>query len=658
SLLDKAGAGNYFIKVAFSLLGHMRGGPAKAAVLSSGMTGLISGSSIANVVTTGTFTIPLMKRVGFTSEQAGAVEVASSVNGQIMPPVMGAAAFLMIEYVGIPYTQVIKHAFLPAVISYIALLYLVHLEALRADMRGLPRRTTNTWTQALVTWGIVVCSLIILSGVVYYGIGWIKTAFGDAASWVVTVLLLVAYVALVWYGARYPELEIDDPNAPVVELPETGPTVKVGLHYLLPVVVLIWCLMIERLSPGLSAFYATLLMIAILVTQRPLMALVRGRHDYGAAARQGFVELEAGLAAGARNMIGIAVATAAAGIIVGTVTLTGIGLILAEFIGLISGGILLLMLLFTALISLILGMGLPTTANYIVVSTLMAPVVVELGAQSGLVVPLIAVHLFVFYFGIMADVTPPVGLASFAAAAISGGDPIRTGITAFWYSLRTAALPFLFIFNTQLLLIGIEGPFHLVLTVLSATLAMLLFAAATMNHFLTRSRIWESALLLLIAFSLFRPGFWMDMIYPPYEEIEPARIAEVAGRRPEGATLRLEVTGATLEGRDVSKTVLLPLGPAGEGEARLEEAGLELLTEDDGRVVIDNVVFGSPAEGLGLEWDWEITGVYLPVDRPAKEWMFIPALILLGVVVLLQRRRMRAGPSAAGAAERAAYGKG
>jgi Domain of unknown function (DUF3394)/Tripartite ATP-independent periplasmic transporter, DctM component len=288
----------------------------------------------------------------------------------------------------------------------------------------------------------------------------------------------------------------------------------------------------------------------------------------------------------------------------------------------------------------------------------MAPVVVELGAEAGLVVPLIAVHLFVFYFGIMADVTPPVGLASFAAAAISGGDPIRTGITAFWYSLRTAALPFLFIFNTQLLLIGIEGPFHLVLTVLSATLGMLVFAAATMNHFLTRSRIWESALLLLIAFSLFRPGFWMDMIYPPYEEIEPARIAEVAGRQPEGARLRLEVTGATLEGRDVSKIVLLPLGPAGEGEARLEEAGLELLTEDDGRVLIDNVVFGSPAEGLGLEWDWEITGVYLPVDRPAKEWMFIPALILLGVVVLLQRRRMRPGASAAGAAEREAFGKG
>jgi TRAP-type uncharacterized transport system fused permease subunit len=237
--------------------------------------------------------------------------------------------------------------------------------------------------------------------------------------------------------------------------------------------------MVERLSPGLSAFYATALMIVILLTQRPLLATFRGRHDFGVATREGLTDLREGLVAGARNMIGIGVATAAAGIIVGTVTLTGIGLKMTEFVEFISGGYLILMLIFTAIISLILGMGLPTTANYIVVATLMAPVVVELGAQSGLIVPLIAVHLFVFYFGIMADVTPPVGLASFAAAAVSGGDPIKTGVTAFWYSMRTAALPFLFIFNTQLLLIGLTGWVDLVLNVVVATVAMLVFAAGT-----------------------------------------------------------------------------------------------------------------------------------------------------------------------------------
>jgi TRAP transporter 4TM/12TM fusion protein len=644
SLLDKAGAGNYFIKVAFSLLGHMRGGPAKAAVLSSGMTGLISGSSIANVVTTGTFTIPLMKRVGFTSEKAGAVEVAASVNGQIMPPVMGAAAFLMVEYVGIPYIEVIKHAFLPAIISYVALLYIVHLEAVKAGMQGLPKRRITTWQQSLITFGIVLASLLIIAGVVYYGLGWVKTAFPNGASEIILVLIAVAYLALCRFGSRYPELEMDDPNAPVVELPEVGPTVKVGLHYLLPVVVLVWCLMVERLSPGLSAFYATALMIAILVTQRPLMAAFRGRGDFGAATRQGMVELRDGLAAGARNMIGIGVATAAAGIIVGTVTLTGVGLKMTEFVEFVSGGYLILMLIFTAIISLVLGMGLPTTANYIVVATLMAPVVVELGAQSGLIVPLIAVHLFVFYFGIMADVTPPVGLASFAAAAISGGDPIKTGFTAFWYSMRTAALPFLFIFNTQLLLIGLTGWVDLVLNVAVATLAMLVFAAGTMGWFITRSRLWESAALILIAFTLFRPGFWWDMAYPPLIEADPTHIEQAAEAVPAGGSLRISVHGTSIEGDEVSKSVVLPMGAAGPGAERLANAGLEL-RQEDGKVIIDMIGFASPAEKAGLDFDFEITGVLQPNDRLPPEVVWLPALVLLAGLAWLQRRR-RTGETA------------
>jgi TRAP transporter 4TM/12TM fusion protein len=652
SLLDKAGAGNYFIKVAFALLGHMRGGPAKAAVLSSGLTGLISGSSIANVVTTGTFTIPLMKRVGFTAEKAGAVEVAASVNGQIMPPVMGAAAFLMVEYVGIPYIEVIKHAFLPAIISYIALLYIVHLEAVKGGMEGLPKRKITTWQQSLITFGIVALSLIIVAGAVYYGIGWIKTAFPARATWILIALLGLAYLALCWFGARYPELELDDPDAPVLELPEVGPTVKVGLYFLLPVVVLVWALMVERLSPGLSAFYATALMIFILVTQRPLTAALRGRGALDAAVRRGFGELRDGLSAGARNMIGIGIATAAAGIIVGTVTLTGVGLKLTDFVEFISAGYLLLMLVFTAVISLILGMGLPTTANYIVVSTLMAPVVVELGAQSGLIVPLIAVHLFVFYFGIMADVTPPVGLASFAAAAISRGDPIKTGITAFWYSLRTAALPFLFIFNTQLLLIGVDTWLHLVITVVTAVIAMLVFAAATMGWFVTRSRLWESAALLLVAFTLFRPGFWWDMIYPPLVEVDPAQIVQAAAEVPDGGSLRLQAEGLSIEGDQVAKTVMLPMGPAGPGDERLANAGLEL-RQEDGRVLIDGIGFGSAAEKAGLDFDFEITSVLGVNQRPPKELMWPPALLALGLIIWLQRRR---SPSLAPATAAAAAG--
>jgi len=644
ALLEQAGAGNYFIKVAFSLLGHLRGGPAKAAVVASAMTGMISGSSIANVVTTGTFTIPLMKRVGFPAEKAGAVEVASSTNGQLTPPVMGAAAFLMVEYVGISYLEVIKHAFLPALISYIALVYIVHLEAMKAGMQGLPRATQSTLAQRLLVFVSVFLGMIIITAVVYYGIGWTRTVFGTGALWIVGTLMLAAYLALLWYGSRYPELAEDDPNAMALTLPEPGPTVKSGLYFLLPVAVLVWCLTVERFSPGLSAFWATVFMAFIVITQRPIMAFFRGHGELPAAVRRGFNDLFHGLVNGARNMIGIGVATAAAGIVVGTVTLTGIGLVMTEFIDLVSGGNLMLALLFTAVICLILGMGLPTTANYIVVSALMAPVLVAMGEQNGLVIPLIAVHMFVFYFGILADDTPPVGLAAFAAAAISGGDPIRTGIQGFIYDIRTAILPFLFIFNHQLLLIGIEHWWQLLFTFIGAVTAMLLFAAATQGFFLVRNRIWESLLLLLIAFTLFRPGFWLDQIQPPREMVEPTKIAEIAAEKPADDQIRLIVEGESLEGDLVTKTIALPLGPKASGEERLENAGLTLYVEND-QVLVDAVTWGSPAAGAGIEFDWEIKGIEIELERPAKFWMYIPAILVLVAVIALQRRRKEAPPN-------------
>lgn len=638
ALLEKAGAGNYFIKVAFSLLGHMRGGPAKAAVVASAMTGLISGSSIANVVTTGTFTIPLMKRVGFAREKAGAIEVASSTNGQLTPPIMGAAAFLMVEYVGISYIQVIKHAFLPAVISYIALIYIVHLEALKADMQGLPRTIQSTFVGRLLAVILTLLGLIILSGLVYYGIGWTKQQFGAAATWIVTALGLAIYLGLLWYTSLYPELEEDNPNAETLQLPQPGPTIKSGLYFLLPVVVLVWCLTVERFSPGLSAFWATVFMMFIVITQRPILNLFRGRGELNAALQQGFTDLLAALVAGARNMIGIGVATAAAGIVVGTVTLTGIGLVMTEFVDVISAGNLMLALLFTAFICLILGMGLPTTANYIVVSALMAPVLMALAEQNGLILPLIAVHLFVFYFGILADDTPPVGLAAYAAAAISGGDPIRTGIQGFTYDIRTAILPFMFIFNNQLLMIDIEHWGELALIIFSAIGAMLIFASATQGFLLVKNRLWESVVLLLVAFTLFRPGFWMDKLYPPLEQIPPTQIIEAAAKKPAGARMRLVVEGETLEGNRESKTVSLPLGPTGSGEERLERAGLILRTEGD-KILVDNVVWDSLAYQAGIDFDWEIKAVEIPLEQPDKYWMYVPALFVFGAIIALQRRR-------------------
>ena len=642
ALLERAGAGHYFIQLAFSMLGHFRGGPAKAAVVASGMTGLISGSSIANVVTTGTFTIPMMKRTGFSSEKAGAVEVASSVNGQIMPPVMGAAAFLMVEYVGIPYVEVIKHAFLPALISYIALVYIVHLESLKLGLTALPRaNVAKPWMQRLIGFAFGVALISGLSLAVYYGLGWLKPALGDAAIWVIGALLVVVYLGLLKVAASNPPLPPEDPDAPLEKLPETRPVLLSGLHFLLPVVVLVWCLMVERLSPGLSAFWGSVILIIILLTQRPLLSWMRrdAAHRDGTF-MDGMVDLREGLIAGARNMIGIGIATAAAGIIVGAVSQTGVGLVLADLVELLSMGNLMLMLLLTAFLSLILGMGLPTTANYIVVSSLLAPVVVALGQQSGLIVPLIAVHLFVFYFGIMADVTPPVGLASFAAAAVSKGDPIKTGVVAFYYSLRTAALPFLFIFNTDLLLIGVDF-WHGVVIFIIATLAMLIFAAGTQGYFLVRSRWYESILLLLIAFTLFRPGFWMDILHDPYRDIPPTQLAQALGAVEEDSQLRLRIRGEDAVG-DMREFSLLVAIPDGEtGEEKLDKLGL-MTYEEDGKVLIDSVTFGSPAAELGLQFDQEILAVRAPTERWAKEWMWLPALMLFGLVVWLQRRRQRA----------------
>jgi TRAP transporter 4TM/12TM fusion protein len=638
SLLEKAGAGNYFIRVAFALMGHMRGGPAKAAVVSSAMTGLVSGSAIANVVTTGTFTIPLMRRVGFSAEKAGAVEVASSTNGQLTPPIMGAVAFLMIEYVGISYVEVITHAALPALISYVALVYIVHLEALKADMKGLPRRSPPNFIRGLMGFLLSFLGLTVLTAIVYFGFSWTKEVFGDATIWIATVVLLIAYIALIIYGCKFPDL---DTSLEIAELPEPGPTIKAGLYYLLPVVVLVWCLTVERLSPSLSAYYATLFMLFVLLTQRAFKAIVRKTgEDISGALKQGFVDTAEGLISGARNMIGIGVATAAAGIIVGTISLTGIGFVLSEVVEQVSGGYVIIMLLLTAILSLILGMGLPTTANYIVVSSLLAPVIVTVGAQNGLIVPLIAVHMFVFYFGILADDTPPVALAAFAAAAISKGDPIKTGIQGFTYDIRTAILPFLFIYNTELLMIGVETWYHLLITIVTAITAMMLFAAATQGFFIVKCRAWEIPVLLLIAFTLFRPGFWMDMIVPPLESRPASEIFQIAEAMPEDSQIRVRVKGEDLEGRLVDKTVMLPLRAAGGGEDRLLEAGLELI-ESDGKTIVDNIVFGSAAEKQKIDFDFEIAGVEVEADRPPKQWFYLPALFVLGLIIMLQRGRRK-----------------
>ena len=651
ALLEKAGGGNWFIKVAIALLGALRGGPAKAAVLSSMMTGMISGSSIANTVTTGTFTIPLMKRIGFSREKAGAVEVASSTNGQLTPPVMGAAAFLMVEYVNISYIEVIKHAFLPAVISYIALLYIVHLESLKLGLKGLEKPGRSI--------GVVMIFILFITG--FFGMAAITFAviflrallepiMPGATVYPALVLLGLAYLALVFVAARYPDIEIDDPNAKTVSAPRLTPTFFGGAYFALPIFVLVWNLMVrteylDRLSPALSAFWATVAMIIVALTHQPLKEMFRGHGMASSGFVRGWRDFINGLEAGARNMIGIGVATGAAGIIVGTISLTGAHQIIGQVIETVSGGNLIILLVLVALLSLILGMGLPTTANYIVVSSLMAPVIVSVGAQSGLIVPLIAVHMFVFYFGILADDTPPVGLAAYAAAAISRGDPIKTGLQGFSYDIRTALLPFMFIFNTDLLLIDV-GPAKAVLVFFVSLVAMLLFAAATQGYFIAKSRRWETAVILLIVFTLFRPDFWLNVAQDEYTASTGPAAIDAVGSVPLGTPVRLVISAPDFDTGEVgTKTiVLIPEQDAG-GLERLSAAGLDVFEEGD-VLRVDEPFPGTPYfETLANEYDFyadepvQIISAEVPNDRMPKEIFFLPAFLLLGLICLIQRRR-------------------
>ena len=329
-------------------------------------------------------------------------------------------------------------------------------------------------------------------------------------------------------------------------------------------------------------------------------------------------------------MIGIGVATATAGIIVGAITLTGLGLRMTEFVEFVSQGNVIVMLLFIAFVCLVLGLGVPTTANYVLVATLMAPVVVELGAQAGLVIPLIAVHLFVFYYGIMGDITPPVGLATFAAAAISGEDAIATGIQGSVYALRTVILPFIWIFNPQLLLIDIDGIVELVSVIVASTVAMLIFAAVTMNWFRIRSRWWETLLLALACLLLFRPDFFMDYLAPEYAHLPAAKVYDVAKDLPDGGRLVMVIKGTTIEGDDVTKTVAVRLGAAGEdGRKRLAEAGAHARGARRRGCRSRGVKFGSRAKKSGFEQGWDVARDRGAV-RPRDAALVLPACARAG----------------------------
>ncbi len=620
ALLDRAGAGKYFLDLAFAMVGRYRGGPAKAAILASGMTGLISGSSIANVVTTGVFTIPVMRRTGLPAVKAGAIEVAASTNGQMMPPIMGAAAFIMAELIGISYFDVIKAAFLPAIISYLGLLYVSHLEAMKLGLTGLPKS----------------------------------------------------------------------------EVPVLGRTFMAGVHFIVPIAVLVYLLMIERWTASSAVFYTILVMFLIMIAARispanlsrsvmtvlyliPIviaaaframgsaaqpslfwglgaavlivlaLGLVKAGRDgnAGSAFMESLVEIYGGLVAGARNMVGIAVAVASAGIIVGAVSSTGLNNAMVGVVEALSGGNVYTLLLLTAVLSLILGMGLPTTANYLVVASLLAGVLVELGGAAGLTLPLIAVHLFVFYFGLMADSTPPVCLAAFAASAISRADPLKTGVQSFLYDIRTAILPFVFIFNTELLLIGVTSFFHGILIFVMSLIAMACFTSAVQGWLIIKTNILERLLLLVVMVALFRPAFFLNMVYPEYSSLNMERFVSGQVEVEQGRKVRLHVTRQTDYG-DRFKLFVLE-APGGQlGQASL---GLKLEREPDGVYFVEDLEFNGPAEQAKIDFGDLVTDVDVEqTGNPPKELVYPLGLVLLALILGWQWMRRGGAPAPAPAA--------
>ena len=554
ALLETAGGGKYFLDLAFAMVGKMRGGPAKAAILGSGMTGLISGSSIANTVTTGTFTIPIMKKTGFSKEKAGAIEVSSSVNGQIMPPVMGAAAFVMASFIGVTYFEVVKHAFLPAIISYIALFYISHLEALKLNLKGM------------------------------------------------------------------------DEN----DIPKLKKTFFEGIHFLVPIFVLIYLLVYMRLTASYSIFFATITLIIV-----NLLNKFFKEKNFKNALIYWYNQTVVGFEKGALNMVSVGIAIATAGIIVGAVGSTGLSTNLIIVIESIAKDNVIILLFLTIILCLLLGMGLPTTANYVVVASLMATVLVDVGNASGFIFPLIAVHLFVFYFGLMADVTPPVGLASYAAAAISGGDPLRTGAQAFWYSLRTGILPIVFLFNSELLLIGIESIWHGLMVIATSLIGILVFTSATQGWFINKLRWYEIVIFLIISISLLSPEFILNKFYPKYNYLS---IEEINKKQFDyNKEIRIKITRLTEYGERY-KLFVIEKNSFDENFS-LDDYGMSLVVEDN-KTIIDTLKWNGIAKKSGLDMGDIINEFKIEnQNRPKKEIIYPIALILLSIFGYLNIRR-------------------
>ncbi len=617
ALLEQAGAGRYFLDLSFAMVGRYRGGPAKAAILASGMTGAISGSSIANVVTTGTFTIPVMKRVGMPAVKAGAIEVAASTNGQIMPPIMGAAAFIIAEFIGISYFEVVVHALIPALISYMALFYLSHLEALKLNLAALPRADLPHFWRTLLSGIHFMVPIVVLVYLLMVERWSASSAVFYAIMWIALIVLMMRI-----FPKRFDKTRLVVPAA-IPVLVSTVLRWGVGMPA------------IDAALWGLACGVVILLILVVIArsgAENPLAELWEGVND-----------IRRGMIAGARNMATVGIAVATAGIIVGAVSSTGLNNAMVGVIEAIAGSNVYVLLVLTAALCLLLGMGLPTTANYLVVASLLAGVLVELGQAAGLELPLIAIHLFVFYFGLLADSTPPVCLAAFAASAISRANPLKTGIQSFFYDIRTAVLPFIFIFNTELLLIGVTSWIHGIMIFVVSLVALLCFCSVTQNWLLVRLRWFESVILVVAMVGLFRPGFFIEQIWPEYREVPLATFAEGRVDVPSDRKLRFHIARETDYGDRFKLFVAPPATEAGTVR-RINDYGITLTPSESrsGAWEVADLAFNGPAEKLGLVHGDYVTGIDIAqIGRPAREFVYPVALLLVAMALWSQVVRRR-----------------
>ena len=414
SYLESTGLGKFFIDLANAIAGWASGGPAKVAVLSSGLMGTVSGSSVANVAGTGSFTIPMMKKLGYDKEFAGAVEAAASTGGQLMPPIMGAAAFLMAEFVGIPYIEIVKAAIIPAILYFAGVWLGVHFEAKRKKLKGIPRN----------------------------------------------------------------------------ELPKIWDLFRERGHLAIPLVVIIY-LLVSGYTPMRAALFAIILSIVASFLKK--------------STRMKPIEIIKGLEKGAKSVLGVLVACASAGIIIGIVTKTGVGLKLASALLSFSGGIMILTMFFTMITALLLGMGVPTTANYVITSTIAAPALMQMG------IPILAAHMFVFYFGIIADVTPPVALAAYAGAAISGGNALKTGVNASKLAIAAFIIPYIFVLSPVLLMID-ATPLNLIASLITAIFGMVALSSSLIGYLVTDMKFFERVILFFAGLLMIIPETMTDLI--------------------------------------------------------------------------------------------------------------------------------------------------